>query len=76
MSNVLHLLRKYGYARRPAETLLEFSRRIKREDPLLGRQALAFVAGYYRFEYGCQGEEETLRKGLEALRRELKARRA
>lgn len=72
----VHLLRKYGYARRPEETLLEFSRRIKREDPLVGRQAQAFVVGYYRFEYGRQGEEETLREGLEALSRGLKARRA
>jgi hypothetical protein len=69
----VHVFKRYGYRKRPGETLQEFSTEIALKNSLLGQKALAFVEDYYSIEYGHKGETKSLESLLKELKKKLKS---
>jgi len=64
------LFDRYGYRKRPGETLREFSERLE-QDSGLRENTDRFVQYYYRHEYGGDKREEMLQHLFRAIRMEL-----
>ncbi len=71
----LALWQPYGLKRKPGETLAEFAKRAGGRFPHLRGEIKAFVEGYYKLAYSQKGDEETLKKDLQRLKRKLQSKR-